>query len=80
MLGLARGITLGVDVGNLFQFERAIHGNRIMNRASEKKKIMRPHDTDRPASLHSDADSSTVSVLAGQLKQFANVCARTCSL
>src|SRR6185437_7068029 len=39
VLSLSRRISFGVNVRNLFQFQRTIHGHRIMNRPPQKKKI-----------------------------------------
>ena len=33
------GVALGMNIGNFFQLQRTIHGNGIVNGASEKKKI-----------------------------------------
>jgi len=42
MLHLARGITLGVNVGNLLQLQRAFQCDRVMNPAPQIQKIRLP--------------------------------------
>src|ERR1700739_4774621 len=40
MLGLARGVAFGMDVGDFLEFESAIHRDGIVNGASQEKKVI----------------------------------------
>src|SRR5688572_30132519 len=42
MLHLTGGITFGMDVGDLFQLQRALEGDRKIDAASQVEKIRRP--------------------------------------
>ncbi len=41
VLHFAGGIAFGVNVGDLFQFERALKGNREVNAAAKEEKVLR---------------------------------------
>ena len=44
MFHLAGGIAFGVDILNFLQLQRPFQGHRIVNAASQEKKILRAHE------------------------------------
>ena len=47
MFHLAGRIAFRMDIGNLFQLERALEGNRIIDAAAEIKEILAVHELTR---------------------------------
>ena len=49
VLHLARGVALGVDVGDLLELERAFEGDRVVDAAPQVEEVLAPGSTSAPA-------------------------------